>query len=101
MRHSFLRVVSVAVLYAVVLFLPPSSFGKTNHSKKQTRSSGKTTPETVSLTGSEGSALKVEAQISKDRRVPGLPTTPNASFPPAQAPCFIAPVRPLPARLLR
>src|SRR5258708_3412604 len=100
MRHSFLRVVSVAVLYAVVLFLPPSSFGTNNHSKKQTRSSGKTTPETVLLT-SEGSALKVEAQISKDRRAPGLPTTPNPGSPPAQARSWRATGRPREDRLLR
>src|SRR5882762_8417724 len=100
MRHSFLRAVSVAVLYAVVLFIPISSFGKNNHSKKPTRSPEKTTPETVLLT-SEGSALKVEAQISKDRRVPGLPTTPNASSPPPQAPSFRATGRPREDRLLR
>src|SRR5882724_1288016 len=101
MRHSFLRAVSVAVLYAVVLFIPISSFGKNNHSKKPTGSPEKTTPETVLLTGSEGSALKVEAQISKDRRVPGLPTTPNASSPPPQAPSFRATGRPREDRLLR
>src|SRR5882724_3480173 len=100
MRHSVLRAVSVAALYAVVLFIPISSFGKNNHSKKPTRSPEKTTPETVLLT-SEGSALKVEAQISKDRRVPGLPTTPNASSPPLQAPSFRATGRPREDRLLR
>src|SRR6266849_6039358 len=101
MRHSFLRAVSVAVLYAVVLFIPISSFGKNNHSKKPTRSPEKTTPETVLLTGSDGSALKVEAQIPKDRRAPGLLTTPNASSPPVQAPSFRATGRPRQDRLLR
>src|SRR6266700_586289 len=99
MLPSFPRTLS-AVLIFFVFVLPVSFLGQKQNLKTPTPTSRKTTRESRFVEVSDGLALKVKAQISKERRTPGLPTA-GSNQQPGETPSFRVTSHPHEDRLVR